>query len=220
MLIPELTSFLPSPVVDSIVRRMGGKLDVTSRFGLGTTMTISLPLDVIVSTSTKQSLRLERSPKETTERNISAELAQMIPGRSEAASTGVSAMDFESTVNCTQESLRNAPPSARPLRPSLARQASERADEEALVVDVAKLTFSNAVTTPNGTVVPMQDPLQAQPVSPAVAGDVRKPEPDRPKLRVLIAEDNPISRNILIKLLTGKVSQLLGPSLGVGVSEN
>lgn len=207
---------LPSPVVDSIVRRMGGKLDVTSRFGVGTTMTISLPLDVIVANSTKQSLRLERSPKGTIERNISAELAQMIPERSGAASTGVSAMDFESTVNTTQESLRNAPPSARPLRPSLARQASERADEEALVVDVAKLTFSSAVTTPNGAAVPMQDPLQDQPVSPA-ADDVRKPEPDRPKLRVLIAEDNPISRNILIKLLTGKVSQR---SSSGGGSEN
>lgn len=168
-------------------------------------MTISLPLDVIVSNSTKQSLRLERSPKGTTERNISTELAQMIPQRSVAASIGVPAMDFETAVNTTQESLRNEPPSERPLRPGSARQGSDRADQEALVVDVAKLTFSNAVTTPNGTAVPMRDPLQpASPVSPAADGQKRS-EPERPNFRVLIAEDNPISRNILIKLLTGKV---------------
>ena len=192
---------------------MGGKLDVTSRLGVGTTMIISVPLDVIVANSTERSLHMERSPRGITERNISTELAQMIPERSAAASTSVSVMDFETTVNSTQESLRNAPPSARPLRPSLARQASERADEEALVVDVAKLTFSNAVTTPNGTAVPMQDPLQpASPVSPAADGQ-KKPEPEQPNFRVLIAEDNPISRNILIKLLTGKVSQYSGSRL-------
>ncbi|GAA5991943.1 hypothetical protein JCM10908_002281 [Rhodotorula pacifica] len=188
-------------IVDSIIRRMGGKLEVTSRLGVGTTIILSLPLDVIVSSSAKHFVHPNDSPGRTIVRNISAELAQMLPARSHDEPTQLSTMDFETAVHTTQESLRSTSTSKRPLRPVLARQASERADQEALVVDVAKLTFSNAVTTPSANLVPMRDPLQpASPTSKAAS----KPEGERRKVRVLIAEDNPISRNILIKLLTGK----------------
>lgn len=209
---PEADCFSSFSVVDSIVRRMGGNLAVTSRLGVGTTMTISLPLDLIISSTAKQSLESEGTRRRTTQRNISRELSQMMPARSEAESTGVSAMDFESAVHSTQESLRTVSAQQRPLRPVLARQASERADQEALVVDVAKLTFSKAVTTPNGTSVPMRDPLEPaqDPAAEQAPDSSSDAAGHRPAVRVLIAEDNPISRNILIKLLTGKVSRDAG----------
>ncbi|GAA5870966.1 hypothetical protein JCM3774_003491 [Rhodotorula dairenensis] len=189
-------------IVDSIVRRMGGKLEVTSRLGIGTTMTISLPLDIIISKTARQSLQPDGMRRQTTQRNISRELAQMIPQRNQAESNGISTMDFETAVHSTQESLRTEAAPKRPLRPVLTRQTSERADQEALVVDVAKLTFSKAVTTPNGTSVPMRDPLA--PAEAAASEQAASEEAARPSFRVLIAEDNPISRNILIKLFTGK----------------
>lgn len=171
-------------------------MEVTSKLGVGTATTISLPLDMFVNTPSAAP-----AAGAPIRRNISAELAQIKPA---ASAPTLDSMDFEGALNSTQSSLHKAAATGNtPKRPVLDRQPSERIEEETLAVDVAKLSFSDAVKEQESNAAPMHDPLTpTHERQVALFGR----EGERAKVRVLVAEDNPIGRNILVKLLSGKVS--------------
>lgn len=120
-------------------------------------------------------------------------------------------VDFNDAVSAARAALF-PPPSAPTLEPpSLLKRTSSRTSRrppvtktainaegaaEDLVVDIAKLALANSpavaaadVTTPSAAPTTLN-------------GDAEGPP--RRKVKVLCAEDNPIGRNILVKLFTGK----------------
>ncbi|GAA5994661.1 hybrid sensor histidine kinase/response regulator [Rhodotorula paludigena] len=229
-------------IVHTILKRMGGKLDVVSQLGAGTSMSITLPIDLVASAPSTSTL--SPSLPRISRRNVSEELARLLhlgpgglgpltppaqPARNISPSAGFFAsqprvttsldkVDFETAISVAHASLS---PTIQPVRPdSLARTPSFqlntpprkaartlglKADSNELVVETAKLSVA-AVSSAASRRVPMSDPLDADrplsivpPVSDAVTGPSH-----HGKVRVLVAEDNPIARNILVKLLTGK----------------
>ncbi|GAA5926102.1 hypothetical protein JCM3775_005204 [Rhodotorula graminis] len=238
-------------IVDSIVKRMGGKLDVASQLGLGTAITVTLPLDFTIHPSSplvppslprivrrniseELSRLLRPRPHEPTPQSstsTSAQTAPLAPGRQRSttlssrsgdiavpaglskAASPIEELSFDEAVSAMHASLESPHPSPssapgdakRTRRPSMRRldephrQVSARAVEDDLAVEAAKLSLSG-VGDKARIVTPMKDPLLPSPPleEPPSPGFRRR------KVRVLIAEDNPIARNILVKLLTGK----------------
>ncbi|GAA6058264.1 hypothetical protein JCM3770_004330 [Rhodotorula araucariae] len=238
-------------IVDSIVKRMGGRLDVASQVGVGTSMTVTLPLDFLASpyspsTSPPDSPFLPRVVR----RNVSEELGRLLQpspsaevslgpatGRARAptglaplpppsptarpqpSTTPTSELDFDQAVSAMQAALASSPaPVSPPDRSPASKEAqlargtslrrpgepprklSARAVEEDLAIDAAKLTISNVGDAASRR-VPMVDPLEglsSEEVEQSHSRGARR------KVRVLVAEDNPIARNILVKLLSGK----------------
>ncbi|BGP39437.1 hypothetical protein JCM10450v2_003390 [Rhodotorula kratochvilovae] len=236
-------------IVDSIVKRMGGKLDVASQLGVGTAMTVTLPLDFLASESSPppsppSSPYLPRIIR----RNVSEELGRLLQpstgadsaassstGRARAppglgplplasahvpapmSTTPISELDFDQAVSAMQASLLPPPAPTSPLRSPRSqpaqlsrggslrrpgeppRKLSARADDEELAVEAAKLSIGS-VGDVKSRMVPMADPMDGLPPEEEKAPS----RGARRRVRVLVAEDNPIARNILIKLLNGK----------------
>ncbi|GAA5928816.1 hypothetical protein JCM1841_003579 [Sporobolomyces salmonicolor] len=252
-------------ICDTIVKRMGGRIDVTSKLGHGTEMIVTLPLD-FVSSSTCASSTTSGPPRAPysspifTRRVISDELGKLLqPGPSHilAPTSSPSSVD-NAALSATSPSPVPASPSSMPhtLLPPIdfedavkAAQATLRststntpvrdeggttvihalADREHLVVEAAKLSISSSQGV-EPTTLPMVSSralseADAKKQQPATAVELTAPEllslkplPQlvkeetegrkkhsvAPGVRVLFADDNPVARNILTKLLAGK----------------
>ncbi|GAA6039138.1 hypothetical protein JCM8097_005344 [Rhodosporidiobolus ruineniae] len=215
-------------ICDNIIKRLGGKLDVWSELGVGTSFTATLPLEFTAPPEAQPSPARAPSLPRIKRRVISDELAALLQPRDltpsdsrskpildndttptpATADRATDHADFSAAVAATQASLAPrmpikaalAPPT--PPAPSLApstlttRVLGGKADAEDLVVEAAKLSLSSSSAVATAS-LPAPDastfPTPSHPVKAA-----------RRKVKVLCAEDNPIARNILVKLFTGK----------------
>ncbi|GAA5906724.1 hypothetical protein JCM6882_003285 [Rhodosporidiobolus microsporus] len=217
-------------ICDNIIKRLGGKLECWSQVGVGTTMTVTLPLEFTPSADLQPANGDSRpSYPRTKRRVISEELARLLRPSSppssaarpnfERSSSFVSTLssnasvDFPTAVEVTQAALFPSsphvhsgpalPPTSRtPLQPRSPSAASHSnrilgaaAEHEDLVIEAAKLSLSSAPQVAS-TVLPV-----AEVPSPS---KVEKASPTSRRVKVLACEDNPIARNILVKLFTGK----------------
>ncbi|BGO91032.1 hypothetical protein NBRC10512_000161 [Rhodotorula toruloides] len=209
-------------IVDTILKRMGGKLDVSSQLGVGTLMRITIPLDFV---PTPNSPPTDSSLPRLRTRNISAELRHVLQHgpssllasrsttRSRAASLSLpldgtalslsplpatpalATVDFDAAVAATAATFPYPlPTDSAPPPPLGAKEGPED-----LVGDAAKLSLSSATAglSFESTPVPGLQPVGEMQPSTAKQGRGRQ-------VKVLVAEDNPIGRNILVKLLNGK----------------
>ncbi|GAA6057133.1 hypothetical protein NBRC10513_004371 [Rhodotorula toruloides] len=214
-------------IVDTILKRMGGKLDVSSQLGAGTLMRITVPLDFIpTSTSPNNDSPLPRLRT----RNISAELRHFLQHgpssllasrsttRSRAASLSLPVdgtamslsplpatpalgkVDFDAAVAATAATFPLPQPiSSDSAIPSQPWPLGAKAGPEDLVVDATKLSLASATAGLSSEDTSISG-LQAQrDLQPSTATQSRTRQ-----VKVLVAEDNPIARNILVKLLSGK----------------
>ncbi|BGP31509.1 hypothetical protein JCM10296v2_003274 [Rhodotorula toruloides] len=209
-------------IVDTILKRMGGKLDVSSQLGAGTHMRITVPLDFVPTpTSPPTDSPLPRLRT----RNISAELrhflqhgpSSLLASRSATSSRAASLslpldgtalslspvpatpalakVDFDAAVAAAAATF----PFPRPTDSAQPPPPGAEAGVEDLVVDAAKLSLASATAGLSSPMKGTSDPPREDgpPTSASEQGGRRQ-------VKVLVAEDNPIGRNILVKLLSGK----------------
>ncbi|GAA5903808.1 hypothetical protein JCM5296_003931 [Sporobolomyces johnsonii] len=256
-------------ICDTIVKRMGGRIDVISQLGHGTEMIVTLPLDFVSSPANAASTTsgpgsASYSSPNLTRRIISDELGKLLqpgpshilaptPSPSSADNAALSAaspspphgppkskppapppqIDFEDAVEAAHASLGSTSTNTAARDGGDAAAIRTRADAEDLVVEAAKLSISSsqgveqsalpmvssralseadvAKQQPTGlglTDVGLLAPesLSAKPLPQLVKEEMeeRKKHSVAPGVRVLFADDNPVARNILTKLLAGK----------------
>ncbi|BGP24117.1 sensor histidine kinase/response regulator [Rhodotorula toruloides] len=213
-------------IVDTILKRMGGRLDVSSQLGVGTLMHMTIPLDFVqsaVSPSTDSSLPRLRT------RNISSELRQSLHHSSAnlllpQPTTRSRSTSLSLPVNGTSTSLLSTTPAlvqvdfdaaiaASPAFLSLPRPAhfqaairsqspvpplATRAGPDDLAVDAANLRPAIATADRASPIGSVSYPSTQTGSQPAVE------QTKKQQVKVLVAEDNPIARNILVRLLSGK----------------
>ncbi|GAA6060415.1 hypothetical protein JCM10212_002183 [Sporobolomyces blumeae] len=249
-------------ICDSIVKRMDGRIDVSSQVNVGTEIAVSLPLDFVTPAPTSgfpfTPAARERTGGPTTRRVISDELNKLLgSGPPELPSTIVSthaSSRMSSVVHTPQTpgTPGDVRPTARDIAfsdavaavqasmstplgsPVLERRepnlAAAVATQDDLAIEAAKL----ALTTSHGiesTMLPMISPVAVaeqamaacrkvteqahaaalnnapSTVEPEIVKrrvDERRKASVAPDCHVLCADDNPVARNILIKLFTGK----------------
>ncbi|KAM0745676.1 hypothetical protein T439DRAFT_330489 [Meredithblackwellia eburnea MCA 4105] len=230
-------------ICESIVRRLGGKIDVLSTLGKGTTMRVTLPLTFVTRTPTVASPRREPSsyllgkPTRSADRIafrrrvLSDELGTFLatPGSEKGGfDFGQAIEDQERPMELVLPPLSKAKP-----QPSVMGEKEEAPD---FAFEVSRLTLTgltlpkmpplklkrvnddpvpllDSPDTPTGTTPTGTTPSGASQTTPTAASALRVsdwlshkiPEDSiAPDVRVLVAEDNPIAANILIKLLSGK----------------
>ncbi|GAA5863031.1 hypothetical protein JCM1840_002443 [Sporobolomyces johnsonii] len=256
-------------ICDTIVKRMGGRIDVISQLGHGTEMIVTLPLDFVSSPANAASTTsgpgsASYSSPNLTRRIISDELGKLLqpgpshilaptPSPSSADNAALSAappsplpgppkpkppapppqIDFEDAVEAAQASLGSTSTNTPARDGGDATVIRTRADAEDLVVEAAKLSISSsqgveqsalpmvssralseadaAKQQPTGLGLtdlglPAPEILSAKPLPQLVKEEMeeRKKHSVAPGVRVLFADDNPVARNILTKLLAGK----------------
>ncbi|KAM0753373.1 hypothetical protein T439DRAFT_379064 [Meredithblackwellia eburnea MCA 4105] len=219
-------------ICDTIVKRMSGKIDVVSTLGKGTTIRVAVPLNFLPPqvdtdspdrspsfTRTKPSL----SPGGTSLfqcRIISDELGNLFnpAGSSHVLSTPQferEGFDFSQAVEAVQASIGSTRklgrvPSKRVKRSIMLGGKLEDAD---LASEAAKLTISETLATSPPKPPSFFDIVPAPSTAVNISNISRDPAaiapapPNgglAPDVRVLIADDNPIARNILAKLFSGK----------------
>ncbi|GAA5841100.1 hypothetical protein JCM11251_008018 [Rhodosporidiobolus azoricus] len=223
-------------ICENILERLGGKLECWSKPGVGTIMTVTLPLEFSAPSEAPDSNGDRPLSHPSVQRRvISDELSLLLqhgpggghaspasptpsagrPGFERVASyrsaMSSNSIDFPTAVEATSATLfpssppvespvrENTSKPSPPARPPLVSSRSNRilgavGEHEDLVVEAAKLSLSSTPAVAS-TILPTAHPPQ---------------EPSLPKgstlrrVKVLACEDNPIARNILIKLFTGK----------------
>lgn len=202
-------------ICQTIIRRMGGEISVRSVQGQGTKISITLPAEMLAedpqpptpfalssSTSTPSSFSSfstssvpngDHSSLFRT-RIISQELATLFnPGPahlvlSSSPRSEIKEIDFSQAVEAAAASKTfvRLPSTRRPRKGSvLGRQG----DQEDLVVEAAKLGYATVLAAEEGAASAMEPPAAAP-----------QQEQEGPrKVRVLVADDNPIARNIFTK---------------------
>lgn len=218
-------------ICQTIIRRMGGDIDVRSVLGKGTTIAITLPIEFLpspssdsatptsstLSTPTPTPTRSRLSPGLIRTRIISQELATLFnPGPAHlvnSVSPGhePKELDFSQAVEAAQSSSTLVRMPSSRTRPRRGSVVGRRGDVDDLVVEAAKLGFSTAVVEEEGRESSSESPPEKAGAelgsSAAAASQAGR------KVRVLVADDNPIARNIFTKLFTNKVRSCL-PSYG------
>lgn len=155
-------------IVDSIVKRMGGKLDVASQSGLGTSITVTLPLDFLAGRSSpRSSPALPRIVR----RNISEELARLLQPREDEPASATTAVPDVSKPEGGRKRSATLPGGVSV--PAILAQGSTPID---------KLDFDQAVTAMHASL----DSPHASPALPATRMG-RQPSlgrPDEPRRQV------------------------------------
>lgn len=218
-----------------LLRRMGGELDVVSTLGQGTRTSITLPVSF---TSPSSPGPLPASFLRT--RCISDELAHLLGDGGPLSSPALehAGFDFSQAVNAAQSTLAGTGGGGIALKPSLRRKRSAFATSphRTATMEVADDLIKLSLTTGSPTAPAFN--RAAPPRLPAGACRLasllppsRFPTPlvtpsrttTANLVHVLVADDNPIARNILTKLFSGKVSSLPGrrpPSSVLGFADS
>ncbi|ORY74544.1 hypothetical protein BCR35DRAFT_306686 [Leucosporidium creatinivorum] len=209
-------------ICQTIVHRMGGEISVRSVHGQGTKISITLPVEMLAedpqpptpftlsSTTTPTSSAFPtpgatngNPPAPFRTRIISQELATIFnPGPahlvlSSSPRSEIKALDFSQAVEAAAASktLVRMPSARRPRRGSV---LGRRGDQEDIVVEAAKLGYATVLAGEEG------DPSGTK-LAKEIAASMPKEKKEKVrKVRVLVADDNPIARNIFTKLFTVK----------------
>ncbi|GAA5941688.1 hybrid sensor histidine kinase/response regulator [Sporobolomyces koalae] len=237
-------------ICESIVRRLGpGRIDVASQEGIGTRITVTLPIDFVGHehgetgptsgcacrpSASRKIISDELEALLRTSPNLPAPTI-LVESVSGATAQPSSSRSMQSPACSGRDSLRSpdinfseavaaVQASLLPTSASTNGSAKPTPDQDDLAVETAKLAISS--TQPiESSIIPMASPpkieederaqldLNSGPVSvPAVSNAIKTATPATsaakasvaPDVRVLFADDNPLARNILTKLLTGK----------------
>ncbi|GAA5977708.1 hypothetical protein JCM11641_001384 [Rhodosporidiobolus odoratus] len=211
-------------IVDSILKRLGGKLEVASELGVGTTMSVTLPIDFTTSPqSTPKSPSLHASLPRVSRRIISDEIAALLrpaltsptlphtdssefPSNTSSTDGSIHEVDFSATVSAAQASLAQAssvstgstPPAALLRSPSSTSSIASRVlgitEEEESLVVGAAKLSLSRLSSAASVRV---EPLKG-------SSKDKQAQSIAPDVKVLCADDNRVALNILIKLFSGK----------------
>lgn len=234
------------------MKRLGpGRIDVSSEVGVGTEISVTLPIDFVCSQTNASSFPFEftaaNRPRTSSRRIISDELNNLFGDPSNllpATPVAVPIPTFTSTSTpspahppspAANGSIAQPPqvdfPSAvaafhTTLSPTPEAEANSGPDE--LTIEAAKLAIASSQEV-QSSIIPMSSPSaagsfdaleakgQGQTAAAPPATAISRPKTVAPTLgpqskvsiapdvHVLFADDNPVARNILIKLFTGKV---------------
>lgn len=178
-------------ICQEIMRRMKGKIEVTSALGKGTTVEIVFPVKFITNKSATQNGREENVHR----RIVSDELERLFTTRPDDHGTPTPAhemasFDFSTSIKAARSTLST----------NIESQAAD-----AIAMDMAKLQIASQ----NTTTAPLND-LNL----PVVSTD-NTPNSSRPSsknglpFKVMVVDDNSIARTVLARLLAAKVRATL-----------
>ncbi|GAA5876037.1 hypothetical protein JCM8547_003538 [Rhodosporidiobolus lusitaniae] len=226
-------------ITQTIVARFGGKLDVASALGTGSTFRITVPLEFappqdpqtpLAIPSLPRNIAFAPRPRATSvslshvtfrRRIISEELSALFsPSSKLSPFVEKPSFDFSQAVEAAQASITPKLGGVPPLRRKRSGLGS-KASEGDLVDDLAKLSVAaasspNAVNlaAPGGSYFAISNgatsslptsPLRQRTEMPSMPMPSFIPaQQQKSRVRVLVADDNPVSRSILAKLFQGK----------------
>lgn len=208
-------------IVSTIVQRMSGTVEVRSKPGEGTVVTLALPMTFI-----QPSKPVDTTPASSPlyrRRCISDELAALFtPGSpdslvnsppltsaisgSSVAESAAARLNFGQAIEAAQASTKLARVPSRRKRPP---QTPGVVEPSELIAEAAKLSLTTVAATMASGSVDKSPVLEGMNKVEATAGAAAVASGRR--ANVLVADDNRIALNILSKLFTSKVSTSLSP---------
>jgi len=221
-------------ICDSLVKELGpGRIDVTSEVDVGSEISVTLPLDFVYKPSPNSfpfTLDFQNASKLTSRRIISDELdallgplSQMFPSDLAPQPIPPSPTPLSVSSHSIERSLH--PPEIVSQQAVAAVQVSTTTPvQNDLATEVAKLAIASSEEV-DASLLPISSPLpttkinedqaqlKARMEDEVAAATVRQRNVQEqrkasiaPDVHVLFADDNPVARNILVKLFTVKVS--------------
>lgn len=209
-----------------------GRIDVTSELGAGSEISVTLPLDFVYKPSPNSfpfTLDFQNASRLTSRRIISDELdallgplSQMLPSDlvpqpvpPSPTSLTLSSQPIERSLHPPEVVSQQAVAAVQvsittPVQDDLATEVAELAIASSEEVDSSLLPISSPLSTTKTHEDQAQLNAKMEEEAAADARQRNVPEQRKasvaPDVHVLFADDNPVARNILVKLFTVKVS--------------